>query len=213
MRSQPCWLALPDVLLVKTIAALQPELWDVDERRAIQHDQDLWLAWYRLLATLQATCRTLRDLVRSPAAEGLWTELCLGSLPQLGVQETQLRAYIEGNASRASRVSMFGDQLPPEHVCRALAACTRLCSLHVYDVHSSAYVDDITATLVRSGAQPTEAGVHRCALGAQLPHSVTELRLSPRWHVQNDADEGWGWYMHGLAIEGTPALAGWVLHR
>ena len=148
-----------------------------------------------------------------PAAADLWRELCIGCWPQLGQREAHLRNYIERNASRAERVNVFGDQLPADHLRKTLAACKGLQSLDMFQVDCTELVDEVTGGLALSGAQPTEAGVHACALSAQLPCSVTDLTIGPRWRNVDDADEGWGWYQQGLAMEGVPGLAGWVVHR
>ena len=189
-------------------------LWEeVDNRQVVQQDREAWLAFYRLLAVLQASCRTLRDLVRSPGAEGFWTELCVGCWHNLGPQEALMRGYVERNACRARNVSVFGDHLPLEHLSTALTACTSLARLDMHGVDSIPHVEEITRALALSAALPTAAGVHSCALGAQLPSSVTELMLSPTWSQEDNDGEGWGWYMQGLDMQGEPAFAGWVLHR
>ena len=202
-------LALPgDVLLNILSKLLPPDGWgDVESGAVVHQDARAWLAYYRTLATLTATCRGLRDLIYSPPAEALWDELCLSSWEHLGPAEPKLQAYVERHSHRAANVNVFGDELDPDHLHRALAAITRMRSLDLFRVLTMRTVDEVSSAISTSGVQPTEAGVHLCALGPQLPSSVVNLKVHPL-----EAGNGWAWYQSIVAAR-PPACAGFIVHR
>ena len=177
----------------------------MESRAAVQRDKRAWLASYLTLALRSVTCKSLRDLIHSQAAGPLWDELCRCSWDHLGPAECKLQAYVERHAHRAANVNVFGDNLDLDHLHRTLAAATRLHSLHLFRVLEMSTVDEITGAI--SGAHPTEAGVHLCALAPQLPCSVRSLKVRPL-----EAGKGWAWYQ-SILDNASPALAGLIVHR
>ena len=208
------WLSLPDAVWLRILHP--PKLWqDLEDSYAVHRDHEAWLAHHGLLASLMATCRRLRDLVLSPAAAQLWTDVCIGRVvPSLERSKwPQLRAYVERHAHRARHLSVFDDLCEThngneQHAHAVVASAKNLRRIELFDLRVVASANVLTCALAHSNARLEAAGLYRCSAGPQLPSSVQELCISqPAFN-----NSGWDWLQQQAELQGEPALVSWILH-